>query len=86
MMSTLVGEHELFALKSLQDKLVTILIKENSRTLCTSLFEQYVLDREVMDKFSRLDHVHLKEELKVRYFVQHLRCSERQQAGIPLLS
>ena len=71
-MSTLLGEHELFALKILGDKLVTVLKKENSRTLCTRLFEQYVLDREVQDTFSSLDHVHLKEELKVRYLLQHI--------------
>ena len=70
-MSTLVGEQELFALKSLEDKLVTALRKRDSRALCERLFEKYVIDREVQDKFFSLDG-NLKEELKVRYLVQHI--------------
>ena len=70
-MSTLIGEQELFALKSLEDKLVSALKKKVSRTLCERLFEKCVIDREVQDKFSSLDG-NLKEELKVRYLVQHI--------------
>ena len=70
-MSTLVGEQELFVLKSLEDKLVTVLKKKNSRALCERLFEKCVIDREVQDTFSSLDGS-LKEELKVRYLVQRI--------------
>ena len=72
MTSTLEGEKELFALNSLEDKLVAALKKTDSRALCERLFEKCVIDREVQDKFSCLDHVHLKEELKVRYLVQNI--------------
>ena len=72
MTSTLEREKELFALNSLEDKLVTALKKKDSRALCERLFEKCVIDKEVQDKFSSLDHVHLKEELKVRYLVQHI--------------
>ena len=72
MTSTLEGEKESFALNSLEDKLVTALKKKDSRALCERLFEKCVIGREVEDKFSSLDHVHLKEELKVRYLVQNI--------------
>ena len=72
MMSTLEGEKKLFALKKLEYKLVTALKKNVSRALCERLFETCIIDKEVQDKFSSLDHVHLKEELKVRYLVQHI--------------
>ena len=72
MESTLEEEKELFALKSLEDKLVTALKKKDSRVLCERLFEKGVIGREVQHKFSSLDQVHLKEELKVRYLVQHI--------------
>ena len=71
-MSTLVGEKELYALKSLEDQLVTVLKKKDSRALCERLFEKCIIAKEVKDNFSSLDHVHLKEELKVRYLVQHI--------------
>ena len=71
-MSTLEGEKELFALSSLENKLVTALKKTDSRVLCERLFEKFVIDREVQDKFFSLDHGHLNEELKVRYLVQHI--------------
>ena len=70
-MSTLVGEQELFALKSLEDKIVSALKKRDSRALCERSFEKYVIDRAVQDKFCSLDD-NLKEELKVRYLVQHI--------------
>ena len=70
-MSTLVGEQELFVLKSLEDKIVSALKKRDSRALCERLFEKYVIDREVQDKLFSLDG-NLKEELKVRYLVQHI--------------
>ena len=70
--STLEGNKELFALKSLEDKLVTALKKKDSRALCERLVEKSVISIQVQDKFSSLDHVHLKEELKVRYLVQHI--------------
>ena len=72
MMSTLEGEKELLALKKLEYKLVTALKKKVSRTLCERLFETCIIDKEVQNKFSTLDHVHLKEELKVRYLVQQI--------------
>ena len=71
-MSTLVGEKELYALKSLEDQLVTVLKKKDSGALCERLFEKCIVAKEVKDNFSSLDHVHLKEELKVRYLVQHI--------------
>ena len=72
MATTLGGEKKVFVLKSLEDKLLTALKKKDSRALCERLFEKCVIGREVQDKFSSLDHVHLKEELKVRYLVQHI--------------
>ena len=71
-MSTLEGEKELFALSSLENKLVTALKKTDSRILCERLFEKFIIDREVQDKFFSLDHGHLNEELMVRYLVQHI--------------
>ena len=71
-MSTLVREKELFALKSLEDQLVIVLKKKDSRDLCETLFEKCIVAKEIKDKFSSLDYVHLKEELKVRYLVQHI--------------
>ena len=72
MATTLRGEKQSFVLKSLEDKLLTALKKKDSRALCERLFEKCVIGREVQDKFSSLDHVQLKEELKVRYLVQHI--------------
>ena len=65
-------EKELFVLMSLEGKLVRALKKEDSTALCEMLFDKCVIGGEVRDKFSSLDHVHLKEELKVRYLVQHI--------------
>ena len=70
--STLEGEKEFFILKVLEDKLVIALKKKDSRALCERLLEKGVISREFQDKFSSLDHVHLKEELNVRYLVQHI--------------
>ena len=72
MKSTLEGEKELSAIKGLEDKVVTALKKKDSRVLCERLFEKCVIGREVKDQIFSLDHVHLKEELKVRYLVQHI--------------
>ena len=70
--STLEGEKEFFILKALEDKLVIALKKKDSRALCERLLEKGVIGREVQDKFSSLDHVHLNEELKIRYLVQRI--------------
>ena len=72
MTSSLEEKKELFTLKSLEDQLVTALQKGDSRDLSKRLFKKCVIGKEVQDKFSSLDHVHLKEELKVRYLVQHI--------------
>ena len=72
MTSSLEEEKELLTLKSLEDQLVTALMKKNSRDLSKWLFEKCVIDKEVQERFSSLDHVHLQEELKVRYLVQHI--------------
>ena len=71
-MSTFKEEKELLALKNFEDQLVTVLKKEDSRSLCEKLFEKCVISKEVQDKFSSLDHVSLKEELKVSYLLQHI--------------
>ena len=72
MKSIFEGNKELFILNSLEDKLVTALKKKDSRVLCEKLFKKIIICKEVQDKFSSFDHVHLKEELKVRYLVQHI--------------
>ena len=71
MTSSLEEKKELLTLKSLEDQLVTALMKKDSRDLSKRFFEKCVIDKEVQEKFSSLDHVHLQEELKVRYLVQH---------------
>ena len=71
-MSTFKEEKEWLALKNFEDQLVTVLKKEDSISLCEKLFEKCVISKEVQDKFSSLDHVSLKEELKVRYLLQHI--------------
>ena len=72
MTSSLEEKKELLTLKSLEDQLVTALKKKDSRDLSKRLFQKCVIDKEVQERFSSLDHVHLQEELKVRYLVQHI--------------
>jgi len=73
MMSVLEGEGEVLLLKNLEDKLVTVFLKKiDSRDLSDRLNVKCVIAKEVQEKFSNLDDVNLKEELKIRYLLQHI--------------
>ena len=71
-MSSLDGKTELKVLQLYEEKLASVLVKENFRCLIENLYEMIVISKEVKDKFVSLDHGSLTNEQMVRYLLQHV--------------
>ena len=71
-MSSLDGKTELKVLQLHEEKLVSVLVKENLVCLSENLYEMMVISKEVKDKFASLDHGSLAQELMIRYLLQHV--------------
>ena len=71
-MSSLDGKTELKVLQLYEEKLVSVLVKENLGCLSENLYEMMVISKEVKDKFASLDHSSLAQELMIRYLLQHV--------------
>ena len=71
-MSSLDGKTELKVLQLYEEKLLSVLVKEDLGCLSESLYEMIVISKEVKDKFVSLDHGSLTNEQMVRYLLQHV--------------
>ena len=71
-MSSLGGKTELMVLQLYEEKLVSVLVKEDLRCLSENLYEMIVISKEVKDKFVSLDHGSLTNEQMIRYLLQHV--------------
>ena len=71
-MSSLDGKTELKVLQLYEEKIVSLLVKEDLRCLSENLHEMIVISKEVKDKFASLDHGSLTNEQMVRYLLQHV--------------
>ena len=72
LMTSLSGESQSMALRSCEEKIMAAMKKKNVKSLCQDLYVRTLISKEIMDKFTSLDHDSLPLELMVRYLLQHV--------------
>ena len=72
LMTSLSGESQSMALRSCEEKIIAAMKKKNVKSLCQDLYVRTLISKEIMDKFTSLDHDSLPLELMVRYLLQHV--------------
>ena len=72
LMTSLSGENQSLALRGCEEKIIAAMKKKNVKSLCQDLYVRSLISKEIMDKFTSLDHDSLPLELMVRYLLQHV--------------
>ena len=65
------GESQSKILRGCEKKTIAAMKKKDLRSLCQDLYG-IVISKEIMDKFTSLDHESLPQELMIRYLLQHV--------------